>query len=59
MIGVTGSSRQHGWLVLRFWNNEILADTDGVIAVIQAGLSASRGGEHPLPHPPPRARERG
>ena len=26
---------RHGWLVLRFWNNEILANTGAVIAVIQ------------------------
>jgi very-short-patch-repair endonuclease len=27
--------QQRGWLVLRFWNNEILVNTEGVITVIQ------------------------
>ncbi len=26
--------RSHGWRVLRFWNNEVLKNLDGVLAVI-------------------------
>ena len=49
---------QRGWLVLRFWNNEILGNTDGIIAVIQAACQ-QRAVARPPPHPPPRkARER-
>jgi len=33
-----------GWRVLRFWNNDVLANTEGVIAVILRVLK--------LPHPP-------
>ena len=39
---------EYGWLVLRFWNNEILADMDGVIAVIQQLVSIERR-QDPLP----------
>jgi very-short-patch-repair endonuclease len=49
---------EYGWLVLRFWNNEILADMDGVIAVIQTACQ-HRAAARPPPHPPPRAQERG
>ena len=45
----------HGWLMLRFWNNEILQNTDGVLAVI---MDACRR-RHPHPDPPPQERERG
>jgi len=31
-----------GWRVLRFWNNEILANTRGVIETIAAALQKSR-----------------
>jgi len=30
-----------GWRVLRFWNNDILANTEGVIEVILATLRAA------------------
>ena len=49
---------QNGFMVLRFWNNDILKNTEGVVEVIKkicfplpsplparGGLSASRGGE--------------
>src|SRR5215470_16583960 len=29
---------QRGWRVLRFWNNDILTNTEGVLAVILAAL---------------------
>jgi len=47
----------HGWRVLRFWNNEILANTEGVIETIVKVL------EDPHPAaarpPSPAMRERG
>ena len=36
-----------GFRVLRFWNNEILTNSDGVATAILAAL------ETPLPNPPP------
>ena len=45
--------QRRGWRVLRFWNHEILANTDGVIEAILYELSLS-------PHPTlPRKRGRG
>jgi very-short-patch-repair endonuclease len=38
-----------GFLVLRFWNNQVFNDIDGVLEAI---LQALRGGEH-HPHPSP------
>jgi very-short-patch-repair endonuclease len=29
-----------GWRVLRFWNNDILSNSDGVVETIQAALNA-------------------
>jgi len=46
-----------GFQVLRFWNNEVFENINGVEAVIQAALHA-RLGDHPLLDPPPsRGRE--
>ncbi|MBE9553117.1 MAG: endonuclease domain-containing protein [Proteobacteria bacterium] len=46
-----------GFRVLRFWNNEVFENIEGVEEVIQAALR-SPGGAHPLPNPPPsRGRE--
>jgi very-short-patch-repair endonuclease len=40
-----------GYRVLRFWNNDVLTQTDAVVQVIAA---ATRGGAGaPLPNPPP------
>ena len=47
-----------GWLVLRFWNHEVLSNTDGVIAVIRAACQ-ERAADKPPPQPSPAARERG
>jgi very-short-patch-repair endonuclease len=44
--------RQRGWMVLRFWNNDILANTDGIVAVIREACDL-RAWWHPLPSPPP------
>ena len=41
-----------GFRVLRFWNNEVFENIEGVEEVIQAALD-SAGGAHPLPNPPP------
>jgi very-short-patch-repair endonuclease len=30
---------QHGWRVLRFWNNDVLANTEGVLLQILAALA--------------------
>jgi very-short-patch-repair endonuclease len=31
----------HGWKVLRFWNNDVLANTNGVIETILRALEAA------------------
>ena len=36
----------HGYRVVRFWNNDVLANPEGVVAVIQGFL---RGGDRPSP----------
>ena len=46
---------ERGWLVLRFWNNEILANTDGIIAVIQEACQ-QRAAARPPPQPSPAQR---
>jgi very-short-patch-repair endonuclease len=46
----------HGWLVMRFWNNEILANRDGVIVLIQEACRLRAGD---APQPSPASRERG
>ncbi len=42
--------RQNGFKVLRFWNNEIFENIDGVLAVIRQGCLDSAS---PTPRPPP------
>ena len=37
-----------GWRVLRFWNNEILTNTDGVLQVVLAACEGGRKNPHPL-----------
>jgi very-short-patch-repair endonuclease len=42
-----------GWEVLRFWNTDILQNTDGVLEVILSACDARRKGKPspcPLPH---------
>jgi very-short-patch-repair endonuclease len=46
---------ERGWLVLRFWNNEILANIDGIIAVIQEACQ-QRAAATPPPQPSPALR---
>jgi very-short-patch-repair endonuclease len=38
-----------GYRVIRFWNNEVLGNPDGVFAVIEAALRE----HHPTPNPSP------
>ncbi|HEY0116182.1 MAG TPA: DUF559 domain-containing protein [Allosphingosinicella sp.] len=46
----TDSIESEGYRVLRFWNNDVLANADGVAAAIAAAIP---GGElHPTPTPP-------
>ncbi|CAO3416126.1 hypothetical protein [Azospirillum doebereinerae] len=46
--------RQRGWRVLRVWNNEVLANSEGVAASVLAFLGGPRvGGACPHPDPPP------
>ena len=48
-----------GYAVLRFWNNDVLANIEGVLATLSPTLSQGRGSEaDPLPGPLPRERER-
>jgi very-short-patch-repair endonuclease len=49
---------QQGWLVLRFWNNDILANADAVIAMIREACAGCAQGLPP-PQPSPASRERG
>jgi N-methylhydantoinase B len=47
---------QRGWRVLRFWNNEILANRQGVLRTIAEELGPPRV-QAPHPNPPPLAGE--
>ncbi|WP_448206040.1 endonuclease domain-containing protein [Azospirillum sp. sgz302134] len=38
--------RLHGWRILRFWNNDVLGNPEGVALMIREALG-------PLPNPPP------
>ena len=45
--------RRQGWRILRFWNNEILANRQGVLRTIAEMLGPPREqGPHPNPPPP-------
>src|SRR5439155_2429364 len=48
--------RRQGWRVLRFWNNDILANRSGVSRTIAETLGSPRG-RYPHPSPPPPAGE--
>jgi very-short-patch-repair endonuclease len=47
----TAFLRTRGYRVLRFWNNEVLAETESVLEKIRLVLL------EPPPYPPPRAGE--
>jgi very-short-patch-repair endonuclease len=42
---------QHGWRVLRFWNNDVTENLSGVLEVILATVSAAPNSPHPVPLP--------
>lgn len=42
------SLRSRGYMVLRFWNNDVLSNMDGVLSVTKHHVDCS-----PLPHPSP------
>jgi N-methylhydantoinase B len=48
--------RRQGWRVLRFWNNEILVNRQGVLRTIAETLGPPRD-RNPHPNPPPLAGE--
>jgi very-short-patch-repair endonuclease len=43
--------KEAGFTVLRFWNNEVLGNTEGVLTVILQAFS-----HNPHPNPPPKGR---
>ena len=51
----TGDARRtawleaRGWRVLRFWNNDVLGNIDGVLMEMQSALTPT---PNPSPHPP-------
>ena len=47
-----------GWAVLRFWNNEVLENLDGVAELILNSCTERLGGTHPQPLPSREGRQR-
>jgi very-short-patch-repair endonuclease len=47
--------RAHGWRVVRYWNNEVIENIDGVLEHLSSELRAI--GDFPHPNPPPQAGE--
>jgi very-short-patch-repair endonuclease len=47
--------KERGWRVVRFWNNEVHENFEGVLDVIRRELISAAG--FPLPNPPPQAGE--
>jgi primosomal protein N' (replication factor Y) len=45
--------REAGWLVLRFWNNEVMENLEGVLQRIAEVTAALRQRVSPHPDPPP------
>lgn len=43
----TAALEASGWRVLRFWNDEVLRNTDGVLHAIQAALAEMEAGRGP------------
>jgi very-short-patch-repair endonuclease len=43
--------RRHGWTVLRFWNNEVRDNVDGVAETIVSAVADRLGRTHPQPLP--------
>jgi very-short-patch-repair endonuclease len=56
----TAYLQSRGYRVLRFWNNEVLNEIEGVMSVIHEALCDPADTAPPTPDPsPPRARARG
>ena len=53
----TGHLRRRGLRIIRFWNNDVLTNLDGVLLVIREALEAGREKEDPHPNPLPQAGE--
>ena len=47
----TAHLNSRGYRVLRFWNNEVLTNVEGVMAVILATIDVTAQSPHPLPLP--------
>ena len=45
--------QEAGFLVLRFWNNQVLQETDAVVEAIWAALHNAAQSNLPTPHPHP------
>ena len=45
--------RANGYRVLRFWNNEVLNEIEGVLDVIATNIAAIEGVSPPTPDPSP------
>ncbi len=45
----TACLEAEGWRVIRFWNNEILSNTEGVVEELLREMAVCRGWR---PHPP-------
>jgi very-short-patch-repair endonuclease len=50
--------RSQGYRILRFWNNDVLNNIDGVMEAIPAAMHQNEASPPPLP-PPHRAKRRG
>jgi len=44
----TGMIEAHGYRVIRFWNNDVLANTDGVLTVIAQELALAQNRSDPF-----------
>lgn len=42
-----------GYRVIRFWNNEVLANIEGVVLEIRSVLAQQSAAAHPTPNPSP------
>lgn len=54
----TATLEAEGWKIIRFWNNEVLSNTDGVVEVALAQVAECLGDTHPQPLPSREGRTR-
>jgi len=47
----------HGYVVVRYWNNDVMQNLEGVLVDL-LGVLTRAGKTDPLPDPPPRGREK-